>query len=167
MRDELVRICGVDLTMIDGISIVTAQTILAEIGTDMSRFRTEQAFVSWLGLTPSRDISGGKVIRVVRRKVPGRAATALRLAATALKSSDSYLGARYRNLKRQLPSKASAVKAMARYLGVLVYRLMTKGQAWVDQGAARFEQKRKALSLATLQARALASGYRLVPVTAS
>ncbi len=167
MRDELVRICGVDLTTIDGISIVTAQTILAEIGTDTSRFRTEQAFVSWLGLAPNRDISGGKVIRVVRRKVPSRASTALRLAATSLKSSDSYLGARYRHLQRQLPSKASAVKAMARYLGVLVYRLMTKGQAWVDQGAARFEQKRKALSLATLQARALANGYRLVPVTAS
>ena len=167
MRDELVRICGVDLTTIDGISVITAQTILAEIGTDMSRFPSEQAFVSWLGLTPSRDISGGKVIRVVRRKVPSRAAVALRMAATALKCSNSYLGARYRHLQKQLPSKASAVKAMARYLGVLVYRLMTKGQAWVDRGAARFEQKRKALTLASLQARALASGYRLVPVTAA
>ncbi len=56
---------------------------------------------------------------------------------------------------------------MARYLGVLVYRLLTKGQAWVDRGATRFEQNRKALNLASLQARALASGYRLVPVTAA
>lgn len=55
---------------------------------------------------------------------------------------------------------------MARYLGVLVYRLLTNGQAWVDRGAAMFEQKRKALNLASLQARALANGYRLVPVTA-
>lgn len=166
LRDELVRICGVDLTTIDGISIITAQTILAEIGTDMSRFSSEQAFVSWLGLTPSRDISGGKVVRVVRRKVPGRAAQALRMAANSLWHSNSYLGARYRHLQKQLPSKTSAIKAMARYLGVLVYRLLTKGQAWVDRGAARFEQKRKALNLASLQARALASGYRLVPVTA-
>lgn len=165
LRDELVRICGVDLTTIDGISVITAQTILAETGTDMSRFHTEQAFVSWLGLTPSRDLSGGKVVRVLRRKVPSRAALALRMAATTLRCSDSYLGARYRHLQKQLPSKASAVKAMARYLGVLVYRLLTKGQAWVDQGAARFEQKRKALNMASLQARALATGYRLVPVT--
>jgi len=167
LRDELVRIFGVDLTTIDGISVITAQTILAEIGTDMSRFPSEHAFVSWLGLTPSRDISGGKVVRVVRRKVPSRAAVALRMAATALRCSNSYLGARYRHLQKQLPSKASSVKAMARYLGVLVYRLLTKGQAWVDRGAARFEQKRKALNLAALQARALASGYRLVPVTAA
>jgi transposase len=167
LRDELVRICGVDLTTIDGISIITAQAILAETGTDMSRFPNEQAFVSWLGLTPSRDVSGGRVVRVVRRKVSSRAAQALRMASTTLRSSNSYLGARYRHLQKQLPSKASAVKAMARYLGVLVYRLLTKGQAWVDRGAARFEQKRKALNLASLQARALASGYRLVPVTAA
>ena len=164
LQDELTRICGVDLTSIDGISVTTAQTILAEIGTDMSRFPREQAFVSWLGLTPSRDISGGKVVRVVRRKVSSRAAMALRMAATALRTSNSYLGARYRHLQKQLPSKASAVKAMARYLGVLVYRLMTKGHAWVDQGAARFEQKRKALNLASLESRAFASGYRLVPI---
>lgn len=167
LREELVRICGVDLTTIDGISVITAQTILAETGTDMSRFPSEQAFVSWLGLTPSRDLSGGKVVRLVRRKVPSRAALALRMAATTLRCSNSYLGARYRHLQKQLPSKASAVKAMARYLGVLVYRLLTKGQAWVDQGAARFEQKRKALNLASLQARALASGYQLVPVSAA
>lgn len=80
---------------------------------------------------------------------------------------ESYLGARYRHLQKQLPSKASAVKAMARYLGVLVYRLLTKGQAWVDQGAARFEQKRQVLNLASLQARAFANGYRLVPITAA
>lgn len=165
LREELVRICGVDLTTIDGISIITGQTILAEIGTDMSRFPNEQAFVSWLGLTPSRDVSGGKVVRVMRRKVPNRAAAALRMAATTLRCSDSYLGARYRHLQKQLPSKAAAVKAMARYLGVLVYRLLTKGQAWVDRGAAAFERKRRALNLASLQARALASGYRLVPVT--
>ena len=94
MSEELARIYGVDLTTIDGISVITAQTILAEIGTDMSRFPSEQAFVSWLGLTPSRDISGGKVIRMVPRKVANRAAQALRMAASTLRCSDSYLGAR-------------------------------------------------------------------------
>jgi transposase len=167
MSEELARIYGVDLTTIDGISVIAAQTILAEIGTDMSRFPSEQDFVSWLGLTPSRDIGGGKVIRMVPRKVPNRAAQALRMAASTLRCSDSYLGARYRHLQKQLPSKASAVKAMARYLGVIVYRLLTKGQAWVDRGIAMFEQKRKSLNLASLEARALASGYRLVPVTAA
>jgi len=164
--EELIRICGVDLTTIDGISVTTTQTILAEVGTDMSRFPREEEFASWMGLAPSRDISGGKVIRVTRRKVANRAAQALRMAATSLLHSKSYLGARYRHLLKQLPSKAAAVKAMAHYLALLVYRMLTKGQAWVDQGAARFEQKREARNLATLKVRALASGYRLVPVTA-
>jgi transposase len=59
LKAELKRICGVDLTSIDGINI-TAQTILSEVGTDMSGFPTENHFASWLGLTPSKDISGGK-----------------------------------------------------------------------------------------------------------
>jgi hypothetical protein len=100
----------------------------------MSRFPSEQAFVSWPGLTPSRDVSGCKVVRAVRRKVSSRAAQTLRLGAITPRCSNSYLGARYRHLQKQLPSKASAVKAMARYLGVLVYRLLTKGQTWVDRG---------------------------------
>jgi transposase len=164
LKSELTRIAGVDLTAIEGIDVMTAQTILAEIGTDLSAFATEKQFVSWLGLTPSKDISGGKVIRSGRRKVQNRVAMSLRMAASTLRLSRSYLGARYRYLCNKLPSKASAVKAMARYLGVLVYRMLTKGQAWVDQGAARFEQRRKEWEVTALTKRAEAQGFKLVPI---
>jgi hypothetical protein len=63
LQAELKRICGVNLTSIDGIDIMTAQTILAELGTDFSRWKDESHFTSWLGLTPSRDISGGKIVK--------------------------------------------------------------------------------------------------------
>ena len=56
-----------------------------------------------------------------------------------------------------------AVKAMARYLACLVYRLLTKGQAWVDQGAAHFEKQRKFREMAALGRRAAAMGLQLVP----
>ena len=164
LREELKRIGGVDLTSIEGIDLVTAQTVLSEIGTDLSRFRSENAFSSWLNLAPRRDISGGKVIRMVKRHGPNRVAVVLRLAATTLLNSKSYLGARYRHLIRQLPSKSAAVKAMARYLAVLIYRLLTKGQAWVDRGAAKFEQKRTELELASLKSKALAKGFKLTPI---
>jgi len=164
LKGELKRICGVDLTSIDGIDVVTAQTIISEIGTDMSRFRTESHFASWLGLTPGKDISGGKVVGKGRRKVKNRVAMALRMAATTLRESKSCLGGRYRHLRRALPSNAAAVKAMARYLGVLIYRMLTHGQAWVDRGAAKFEQRRKELDLASLNSRALAKGFKLVPL---
>ena len=76
----------------------------------------------------------------------------------------SYLGGRYRYLQRWLPAKSSAVKALAHYLALIVYRLLTKGQAWVDRGAAQFEYKREQLEMASLNSRAAAKGYKLVPI---
>ena len=165
LKTELKRICGVDLTSIDGIDVITAQTILSEVGADMSGFPTENHFASWLGLTPSKDISGGKIIGTGKRKVQNRVAMAFRMAATTLLNSKTYLGSRYRHLRKQLPSYASAIKAMARYLAVLVYRLLTHGEAWVDRGAAKFEQRRTERELASLNSKARAKGFRLVPIT--
>ena len=161
---ELKRISGVDLTSIDGIDVMTAQTILSELGTDLSAFPTENHFASWLGLTPSKDMSGGKVIGRSQRKVQNRVTMALRLSSTTLLNSKSYLGGRYRHLRKQLPTHAAAVKAMAHYLALLVYRLLTKGQAWVDRGAAKFEQKRAERELSSLTSKALAQGFKLVPI---
>ena len=78
LRSELYRIFGVDLTNVPGISAVTAQTILCEIGTDVARFRNASAFVSWLGLCPEKRVSGGKVLSTKSRNVRSRVATALR-----------------------------------------------------------------------------------------
>src|SRR6266540_561788 len=166
LQAELKRICGVDLTSIDGIGVMTAQTIVAELGTDLSAFPNEDQFASWLGLTPNHDITGGKVIRRGKRKVKNRVAQALRMAATSLKNSHSYLGGRYRHLCRQLPTKPAAGKAMAHYLALLVYRLLTKGQEWVDRGAANFEQKRNERELKNLKSRAMARGFLLTPIPA-
>jgi transposase len=164
MKGELKRICGVDLTSIDGISVMTAQTILAEVGTDLSGFKNEHHFSSWLGLTPSNDFSGGKIVKRGKKKVKNRVAGALRMAATSLLESDSYLGARYRYLRRRLPTHKSATKAMAHYLARLVYRMLTKGEAWVDRGAAQFEKRRSARELASLTVMARANGFQLVPL---
>ena len=165
LKAELKRICGVDLTSIDGIDVITAQTIVSEIGTDMSGFPTENHFASWLGLAPRKDISGGKIIGTGKKQVQNRVAMALRMAATTLLNSKTYLGSRYRHLRKQLPSYAAAIKAMARYLAVLVYRLLTHGEAWVDRGAAQFEQRRSERELATLHSKAWAKGFKLVPIT--
>jgi transposase len=165
LEAELKRICRVDLTSIDGINVMTALTIISEIGTDMSRFKDEQHFASWLGLTPSKDVSGGKTVGRGKRKVKNRVAVALRTSATTLLRSNSYLGARYRNLRRKLPSFAAAVKAMGHYLAVLIYRLLTKGEAWVDRGATQFERRRTEQELASLNFKARAKGFKLIPIT--
>jgi transposase len=122
-------------------------------------------FASWLGLTPAKDITGGKIIGRGKRKVKNRVAVALRTAATTLLRSDTYLGARYRSLRRQLPTFSAAVKAMGRYLAVLIYRLLTKGEAWVDRGATQFERRRMQQELANLNFKAQARGFKLIPIT--
>jgi transposase len=134
LTGELQRICGVDLTSIDGINVMTAFTVLSEVGTEMTRFKDEDHFTSWMGLAPSKDISGGKTVGRGKKKVKNRVAVVLRTAATTLLESDTYLGARYRHLRRQLPTFKAATKAMARYLAVLIYRLLTKGEAWAASG---------------------------------
>ncbi len=60
---------GVDLTDVPGISAVTAQTLLCEVGPDLSRFRNASAFASWRGLCPEKQISGGKVLYPRTRQV--------------------------------------------------------------------------------------------------
>ena len=163
LEAELKRVLGVDLTRIDGIKVMTAQTVYAELGSDLSAaFPSEGAFSSWLMLAPKKDVSGGKVIRHYSVHSRNRVAHALRMAAESLHDSDSYLGARYRSLRGRLRHGLKAVKAMARYLACLVYRMLTKGEAWVDRGAAHFEQKRQERELHYLQRRAATMGMQVV-----
>jgi transposase len=108
LRDQLCRIAGVDLTKIAGLDVQTVQTIISEVGVDMSRWNTEKQFASWLGLCPDNRISGGKVLKRGTRQVVNRAATALRVAAWTLIRSQSALGANFRRLR----SKLGAPKAI-------------------------------------------------------
>ena len=121
---------------------MTIQTFVSEVGTDMSAFKTEGHLVSFLGLAPNRKVSGGKLIR--------------------LEKSDSYLGGRFRYLRTRLgPGKT--IKAMAAYLARLIYRMLTRGEAWVDRGAAEFEKRRKFRQEQSLRRMAKDLGYTLTP----
>jgi transposase len=79
VEDALIRMSGVDLTSIDGIDTNTALKILAEIGTDMSRWKSSKHFASWLGLAPASKISGGKVLSSATKPSANKAAAALRM----------------------------------------------------------------------------------------
>lgn len=159
---ELKRVAGVDLTRIDGIKVNTIQTVITEAGLDMSRWKTEHHFVSWIGLCPTNDISGGKVLKRKTRKVVSRLATALRVAATTLRESHSYLGAQFRRLRSRLGAP-KAITAMAAKLARLVYRMLRYGQEYVDKGAAQYEQKYKEQQLRWLTKKAAQHGFVLFP----
>ncbi len=91
-REHLFKVCGVDLTRIDGIDVTTAMTVINEIGTDMSRFATVKHFTSWLGLCPATKFSGGKVLGAATKRSVNRATQALKLAAAALPRQQIGLG---------------------------------------------------------------------------
>ena len=91
---------------------------------------------------------------------------ALRLAAVSLFRSESYLGAKFRKLRARRGAP-KAIKGMARYLGCLVHRILTHGQAWVDRGTKNFEEKNRQREINELLRKATALGLQLSPVPAN
>jgi transposase len=92
LRSELYRISGIDWAQINGIDVLTAQTVIAEVGADLSAFPSEKQFTSWLGLCPTNEQSGGKILNRRTRKVVNRATVALRNAARTLLRSPKLSG---------------------------------------------------------------------------
>jgi transposase len=162
LEAELERILGINATTIDGINVMTVQTVLAEVGPDLSAWKTEAHWSSWLNLAPKRDVSGGRVIRHVREHRTNRVGNAFRMAAQALIHAHSYLGARCRYLRAKLGGH-KAIKAMARILACVYYRLVMKGQRWVDQGMEEFNRRSEQRELDLLRRKANKHGMQLVP----
>jgi transposase len=115
----LYRATGFDLTRLDGIAETTALTLVAEVGLDVTAWRSEKHFASWLGLCPGSKVSGGKRLSGRTKPCADRAATALRVAAQSLYHSHSALGAYYRRLSARLGA-AKAITATAHKLARLV-----------------------------------------------
>lgn len=163
LRLQLYTKIGADLTAIDGIGVNAALTMLTEVGADLSRFKSEKNFTSWLGLCPSNRISGGKILSGHTRRVVNRLSDVLRLAASSLERSQSALGAFYRRMKSKL-GPAPAITACAHKLARLIYRLIKYGEAYVREGLADYEKKCEAQRRRQLERNAKALGFELTPI---
>jgi transposase len=159
---QLYRMTGVDLTRIDGIDAVTALTVVGEIGTDMTRWKTVKHFTSWLGLCPGTNVSGGKVQSTKTKPTVNRAAAALRLAATSLFRSRSALGAYLRRMTAKL-GKPAAITATAHKLARLIYSMLRYGTEYVDAGQDYYERAYRERVVRNLTRRAKELGLVLVP----
>ena len=166
VRDALYSLVGgVDLTQIHGLGPYSALRIVAECGTDMSRWPTAKHFTSWLTLAPGSKISGGKVISSRTRRSANRATTLFRMAAVGVGRSSTALGAFFRRLASRV-GKAKAVTATARKIAVLFYNTFRYGAAYVDPGVDYYEERYRQRTLDNLRRRAKLLGLELVEAPA-
>jgi transposase len=165
LRRYLYQMSGVDLTQIDGIDALTAQTIIGEIGLDMSKWKTVKHFTSWLGLAPHNDISGGKVLKRKTKKTDNRANTALRIAAQSAGRSQSALGGFYRRMRAKHGSP-KAITATAHKIARMVYHMLKYRVQYIDPGQDYYEQKYRDRVIKNLQRKAQELGMQLVPAAA-
>lgn len=139
-----------DATKISGISDYTWMQLLSEIGTDLARWPSEKHFTSWLGLSPGQKNSGKKN-RNARKKGKPRAGQIFKIIAQGLINSKNIaIGAFGRRLRGR-KGPAIAIKAMARKLAEIYWRMMVKGVDYVEQGVKMYEKQIAANKLKTLK----------------
>lgn len=163
LRTRLFKMCGVDLTRIDGIDVTTALAMISETGADMSRFPSDKHFASSMGPCPGTKITGAKAMSGKTQRCANRAAQALRPAAATLRTGQSALGAYFRRMCARM-DKPKAIAAAAHKLARRIYMMLTKGDRYTDQGPACSEERYRERVLRQLSQRAGKLGMQFVAV---
>jgi transposase len=129
---------GKDATVISGITDYTWMQLLSETGTDMSRWPTPKHFTSWLGLAPGQNWSGKKRNNKRKQGRPKAGQIFRGVAQSLINSQKIALGAYGRRL-RSRKGPAKAIKAMARKLAEIYWKVMVKGIEYVEIGIKNYE----------------------------
>jgi transposase len=164
VRAALYYVVGLDLTEIEGISELTALTLISEIGPGVSQFATVKKFCSWLGLCPNWQKSGGRVKSSRTRRGVNRAAQALRLAAQSLHHSKGALGGFLRRMKGRLGVQA-ALTATAHKLARIVYLALKHGMTYVRQSQEDYEAQMREKQIKALRRKARQLGLEIIEKT--
>lgn len=162
VRNLLFKKSGVDLFAIPGLAADTLLILASEVGFDMTPWKTEKHFASWLGVCPGTRKSGGKVLRNKTKRNPNRATQAFRMAAASLYRSQTALGAFYRRIKSRSGGQ-QAVTATAHKLARIYYAMLTHGTSYVELGQKVYEQRFKERRIDHLKIQAKSLGFQLVP----
>ena len=161
LRSYLYQLCGVDLTRIDGLDVLTVQQVIAETGVDMSPWPTVKHFTSWLTLAPHNAISGGKILKSGTQKSKNRAAQAFRIAAQSVSRSNSALGAYYRRMRAKVGGP-KAITATAHKIARIFYHMLKYREEYHDPGQDYYEQQYQDRIIKNLKRKAKQFGYELV-----
>jgi transposase len=149
------------LCTIPGISTLSATTILAEIGTDMSRFPTAGHLLAWAGLCPGQNESAGKrKSSRLRKGAPWLKTMLAQCAWSAVKKKDSYYKAQYNRLSsRRSPKKA--ICAVAASMLTAIYHMLKDGVEHHDLGAGHFDRRSTDIKAKRLVAQLTKLGFQL------
>jgi transposase len=131
------------LTTMPGLSETTARVLIAEIGTDMSRFPSVGHLISWAGFCPRLDESAGKRRSTrTRQTTPWLKPTLINAAWAATRKKDCYLRAQFLRLKSRRGAK-KAIMAVASSMLTAAYFMLRDGVEYHDLGVHHFEQRDK------------------------
>ncbi len=148
------------LMSIPGVEWITALTIIAEIGVDMSAFVSAAHLASWAGLCPGNNESAGKRRCGKSRKGNVFLKTALITAAItgSRRGGGSYLGEKYRRLTARR-GKLRAAVAIAHKILVSIWHMLSDGTFYQDLGAAYFDRLDRTRTARKLVGRLAAMGF--------
>jgi transposase len=162
IRKHLKRISGVDISVVYGFGVSLAQTVIMEVGTDMSSFPDDKHFCAWLGLAPKHDITGGKVLSNRTIKTKNRAGQAFRMAAQSVKQANNPFGMLYRRLRTRL-GPAQATVATAHAIARVVYKMLKYKVEFDPLSVNEYQAKYDEQQVKYMKKRAAKLGYQLVP----
>lgn len=155
--DEAVRL----LDSIPGINPRAAQSILAEIGTDMSRFPSARHLASWAGMCPGNHESGGKRLSGKTRKgSPWLRQLLVEVAHAAAHTKNTYLSALYRRIASRRGAKIAMI-AVGHAILVIIYHMLSEHTSYSDLGGNYFDERDRQATEKRLVQRLEKLGYHV------
>ncbi|MEN5157745.1 transposase, partial [Achromobacter spanius] len=154
------------LSTMPGLSEVSAQVLIAEIGLDMSRFASADRLRSWACLCPRNDESAGKR-RSTRLRSGGQwlKTTLVQAAWAAVRVKGGYLQAQFHRLRARRGVK-KAIVAVASSMLTAAWYMLKNDTPWHDLGAAHFDRADAAKTANRLVHRLQQIGYHVTLATA-
>jgi transposase len=150
------------LDTIPGVARHTAEMLVAEIGTDMSRFPSADHLAAWAGVAPGHHESAGKRTSGKTRKGNRFLRTTLVQAAhAAVRTKHTYLSAQYRRLASRR-GKKRAILAVAHSILVMAYYMLQRKQPYCEAGADFFDRLQPEDTARRLVKRLEQLGYHVV-----
>ncbi len=167
LKKEVRRITGVDLTLLPGIGLSTALSLVSETGLDMTIWKSAKHFTSWLGISANNKVSGGRILQNRTKRKKKKVAIILRMAVSGLyrEADDTAIGAFFRRKRAQIGA-AKAITAAASKLARAYYHTMLTGKPWEEPGARAYHELQKEKYLRRVKRRVAQWGYELTPVKA-